>query len=89
MYDFFDSLRAEENDRLESIQKLMQDKRPMDNDRKSMLGVSEAIVVGVLRAPQLIFSVVRRVGELLNSESLPPADKQVLADIDPKPSSKK
>ena len=86
MYDFFDQLRAEENDRLQSIQQIMQDRRP---DRNSALGVAEAIAVGVVRAPVLLFSVVLRVAELLNSEPLPPAEKEPVQDVDPKPSSKK
>ena len=89
MYRFFDDVRAEENERLQSIRQLMQDKRPMENDRKSVLGVSEAIFVGIIRAPQLIVSVFRRVVELLNSESLPPSDKELLQDADRKSNSKK
>ena len=90
LYDLFDQLRAEENERFRSIQQLLQDKRPMENDRKSVLGVSEAIVVGVFRAPQLIMSVIQRVTELLKSEMLSQSDEEILSDAssDKKPSSR-
>ena len=98
IFDFFDQLRTEENERLQSIQQLIQDKRPMDNDRSSLLGASEAFVtsfldasqkfaIGVVRAPRLIISVFQRVAELLDSESLPASDKEILRDADNKKSS--
>eukprot|EP00977_Amphora_coffeiformis_P013214 scaffold3408_cov129-Amphora_coffeaeformis.AAC.9 len=83
IYELFDQLRAEENERLQNIQQLMQDKRPMETDRKSALGVAEAIVVGIIRAPQLFMSVLQRVGELLNSQPLPEEDKERLRDASP------
>jgi hypothetical protein len=70
IYEWYDQLRLEENERFKSIQRILQDRRPMEQDRKSILGVSEAIVVGLLRAPQLVASVIRRVRELLASEVL-------------------
>lgn len=98
IFDFFDQLRTEENERLQSIRQLIQEKRPMDNDRSSLLGAAEAFVtsfsdasqrfvIGVVRAPRLIVSVFERVAELLNSESLPASDKEILRDADNKKSS--
>ena len=70
LYDWLDSLRIEENERLRSIKRLMEDNRPMEQNRNSVLGFAEALVVGILRAPQLIASVFQRVQELLQSEVL-------------------
>jgi hypothetical protein len=70
-YDLLEELRMEEEERLKSIQQLMQEKRPMETNRKSALGMMESLVVGIFRAPALFMSVVGRVGELLRSEPLP------------------
>lgn len=76
IYEFFDALRAEENERLQSMRQLLQDKRPMETDRKSFLGVAETVVVGIVRAPQMIYSVFQRVAELLRSEPLPADERE-------------
>lgn len=73
-----DRLKEEERDRLNSIQKMMVEKRPMDSDRESLLGISEALIVGLLRAPKLFVSVVDRVKELLDSEVLSEEDQKKL-----------
>lgn len=70
-YDLLEELRMEEEERLKSIQQLMQEQRPMETNRKSALGVLESLVVGIFRAPAMLVSVVGRVGELLRSEPLP------------------
>jgi len=80
IYDLFDQLRAEEYLRLQNIQQLMKDRRPMETDRMSVLGVAESIMVGIVRAPQLFMSVLQRVGELLTSEPLSEDDKERLRD---------
>lgn len=66
----FDLVKLEEEKRLRSIQRMLMEKRPMENDRDSPMGITEALVVGLLRAPQLLLSVIDRVKELLQSENL-------------------
>lgn len=73
-----DRLKEEERDRLNSIQKMMVEKRPMDSDRESLLGISEALMVGLLRAPKLFMKVVDRVKELLDSEVLSEEDQKLI-----------
>lgn len=65
-----EKVKLEEEKRLKSIQRMLEENRPMENDRDSPAGVTEALVVGILRAPQLLLSVIDRVKELLQSENL-------------------
>ena len=67
----FRRLSVEERERLQGILKTLQDNRPMEINRDSILGAMEAVIVGILRAPQLLVSVWERVSELLKSETLP------------------
>lgn len=71
----FQRLNEEERERLRNIQRLLQEKRPMENERDSLLGVIEAVVVGIFRAPQMLLSVVERVQELMQSEFLEETDQ--------------
>lgn len=73
-------LRDEETQRLKSIQRVMKENRPMVKDRKSLVGLTEAVLVGIFRAPQLIFRVIDRVNELLASEKLDDKDQKMLQD---------
>jgi len=61
------TLQREETERLKSMKKVLQQNRPMDKDRESLLGYVEAFLVGLIRAPQLLKSVTERVRELLDS----------------------
>jgi hypothetical protein len=63
-------LSDEELERARNIQIYLQDRRPMDVAKDSALGMAEAIVVGCLRLPRLLWSVIQRVQELLQSEPL-------------------
>jgi hypothetical protein len=63
-------VRNEETERLKNIKRVLEENRPMERDRQSVVGFTEAFLVGVFRAPQLIFRVVDRVKELLESEKL-------------------
>jgi len=63
-------VREEERERLRNIQRFLEDNRPMEKDRESPLGFSEAFVVGLLRAPKMMSRVVDRVKELVKSEPL-------------------
>ena len=52
------------------MKRLLEEKRPMEVNRNSALGLMEAVLVGIFRAPQLILRVLDRVKELLQSEIL-------------------
>jgi hypothetical protein len=69
-YETIRMLLNEELERARNIQMYLQEHRPMDVAKDSALGVAEAIVVGLLRAPRLLWSVIQRVQELLQSEPL-------------------
>jgi hypothetical protein len=73
-------LTGEERERLRNIQRKLQESRPMSSNKDSPLGVLEAIVVGIFRAPALLMGVFSRVAELLSSEGLPEEDKAVLRE---------
>lgn len=73
----FDLVKTEEEKRLKSIQRMLSEKRPMENDRDSAMGIAEALVVGILRAPQLLLIVIDRVKELLQSENLMESDEKM------------
>lgn len=73
-YETIRKLSDEELERARSMRQYLQERRPMDAHKETALGVAEAIVVGLVRAPQMIWSVVERVQELLKSEPLPQDD---------------
>ena len=78
-YETIQSLSQEEMERLRNIRLALQERRPMEVDRDSLLGAAEALFVGILRAPQMLVSVVKRVGELLQSqELLDDGDKEMM-----------
>jgi len=68
--EVIERLKEEEKERAKSIRRLMEKKRPMDNDRESTLGLMEALTVGLIRGPKLVMSVYERVVELILSEEL-------------------
>ncbi|GAX10487.1 hypothetical protein FisN_21Lh188 [Fistulifera solaris] len=74
-YETLAQLSDAERLRLKSIQRILEEKRPMDNDRNSPLGILETFIVGLVRAPILLVSVLRRVVELLQSQPLDEADE--------------
>lgn len=79
-------LNEEERERLRNIKRLLQEKRPMECERESLLGLIEAVVVGVIRAPKMLFSVLDRVQELMQSEALEETDKaRIETKADEKP----
>lgn len=69
-YETIRMLSDEELERARNIQMYLQERRPMAVNKDSVLGMAEAIVVGLLRAPRLLWGVVQRVQELLESEPL-------------------
>jgi hypothetical protein len=79
-----DALSKEETTRFRNIQKWLSEKRPMESNRESIWGFLEALVVGILKGPQLLWNVLERVRELLASEPLNATDQQILAEQDNK-----
>ncbi len=73
-----DVIKQEERERLRNVKRFIEEKRPMEADRDSPLGLTEAFIVGLFRAPQLLFRVVDRVKELMESEELESDDKGIL-----------
>lgn len=71
-------LTEEEKYRLRSVKRLLDEKRPMEQDEKSLLGLLETVAVGIIRAPILVFQIIARVKELLDSEPLPEEDSRIL-----------
>ena len=78
-------LTEEERERLRSIKRSLEEqrqqleeRRPMALAKGSLLGILEAILVGILRAPAMIIGVIQRVIELLNSEKLDDKDQVLL-----------
>ena len=69
----------EERERLFSLKRFLNERRPMNDDKDSPLGVTETFAVGLLRGPQLVGKVVGRVKELLNSEELVEDDQDVIS----------
>lgn len=63
-------LRAEEKERLRQIKRFMNKNRPMEVSQTSFLGLFEAFVVGIVRAPLMLYGVFVRVKELMQSEIL-------------------
>ena len=63
-------LRDEETERLQSIKRVLKQNRPMENNENSFAGEFERLLVGIFRAPQLMFRVIDRVTELVESEEL-------------------
>mmetsp|Transcript_8808 Transcript_8808/g.19051 ORF Transcript_8808/g.19051 Transcript_8808/m.19051 type:complete len:406 (-) Transcript_8808:187-1404(-) len=74
-FEFLDRLNAEEMERLRNIRQYLREARPMDTSRDSILGVVEAVVVGIIRSPLLLLNVVQRVRELVDSRPLEEAEQ--------------
>lgn len=73
-----DRLKEEEKERLNNIKRVLEERRPMEADRASALGMTEAFTVGLLRGPRLLGKVAERVKELLQSEKLSEEDQKML-----------
>lgn len=75
-------VRDEEEERLRNIRRVMKENRPMEKNRNSVAGWTEALLVGIFRAPQMLFRVVDRVKELMESERLDEKDREILKKRD-------
>jgi len=73
-------LREEEQDRLRNIERVLAEKRPMESNRKSPLGLAESFSVGLLRAPTMFAKTLDRVKELLSSEELDDDDEKLIKE---------
>ena len=73
-----DLLKQEEKERLRNIQRVLQEKRPLERDPDSALGVTERFTVGLLKGPRLLGKVAERVVELMSSSKLDEGDAKLL-----------
>lgn len=73
-------LTEEEKMRVRNIQKFLDENRPMQQVEPSALGMVETVVVGIVRAPILLFQILSRVRDLIGSETLVNADAKVLKE---------
>jgi hypothetical protein len=71
-------LTDEEKQRVRNIQRYLDENRPMQQAQPSALGMLETIVVGIVRAPILLFQILSRVKDLLESETIDELDAQIL-----------
>lgn len=76
--DDLNLLKMEEEERLKNIRRFLQEKRPMEADGDSPLGVTERFAVGLLKGPRLLGKVAERVVELMSSSKLDEQDSKVL-----------
>ena len=74
----WEKLTNEEKERFVSLQRYVSERRPLETDPDSPLGVTEAFTVGLLRGPKLLGEVLRRVKELVRSEKLDGQDQEVV-----------
>jgi len=85
LVEAIENLKNEETLRLLNIKRTLEENRPMEKERNSLLGVSEAFTVGLLRAPIMFVNVIGRVQELMTSEMISnaeqgPSDQNTLLD---------
>ena len=73
-----DLLKQEEKERLRNIQRVLQEKRPLERDPDSALGLTERFTVGLLKGPRLLGKVAERVVELMSSSKLDQKDAKLL-----------
>jgi hypothetical protein len=73
-----EKLTKEEKERLRNINRFLNENRPMGQDKTSFLGILETVAVGIFRAPILIYQIIVRVNELLDSQTLSTEDADLL-----------
>jgi hypothetical protein len=73
-------LTNEEKQRVRNIQRYLDENRPMQQAQPSALGMIETIVVGIVRAPILLFQILSRVKDLLESETIDASDAKILEE---------
>jgi hypothetical protein len=82
-------LTEEEKMRVRNIQKFLDENRPMEQVQPSALGMIETVFVGIVRAPILLFQILSRVRNLLQSTRLDDADAKILREKDADSNEKK
>jgi hypothetical protein len=82
--EFVEKLTLEEKQRLHNLQRYLEDHRPMNqlhddrNNNAFFWGILETMLVGIVRAPILLYQIVKRVQTILESEPLDQADAEIL-----------
>ena len=76
--DDLNLLKLEEEERLKNVRRVLREKRPMEADSDSPLGVTERFAVGLLKGPRLLGKVAERVVELMSSSKLEGKDLNML-----------
>eukprot|EP00536_Pseudo-nitzschia_multiseries_P001690 jgi/Psemu1/294525/fgenesh1_pm.22_\ len=74
----FKRLTDEEKQRVRNIQRYLDENRPMEQRERTALGMLETVVVGIVRAPILIYQIFNRVKDLLDSETIGGRDAEIL-----------
>lgn len=73
-------LTDEEKQRVRNIQRYLDENRPMQQIQPSALGLLETIVVGIVRAPILMYQIFCRVKDLLDSRTIDESDSKILEE---------
>ncbi|KAL3801012.1 hypothetical protein HJC23_002305 [Cyclotella cryptica] len=71
-------LTKEEQERFSSFKRFLSERRPVDVDGGSPLGVIEGFTVKLLNGPRLVGKVLSRVQELMSSQTLDEKDREIL-----------
>jgi len=71
-------LTDEEKQRVRNIQRYLDENRPMQQQERTTLGMIETVVVGIVRAPILMYQIFNRVKDLLDSETIDGRDAEIL-----------
>jgi hypothetical protein len=71
-------LTKEEKERFSSFKKFLSERRPVDVDGESALGLIEGFTIKLLNGPRLIAKVISRVQELTSSQLLDESDRAIL-----------
>mmetsp|Transcript_8059 Transcript_8059/g.22976 ORF Transcript_8059/g.22976 Transcript_8059/m.22976 type:complete len:392 (-) Transcript_8059:1579-2754(-) len=71
-------LTGEEKERLRNINRYLNENRPMELNKNSVLGFLETVAVGIVRAPILMYQIFLRVSELLQAETLDTEDSKIV-----------
>mmetsp|Transcript_13010 Transcript_13010/g.30760 ORF Transcript_13010/g.30760 Transcript_13010/m.30760 type:complete len:432 (+) Transcript_13010:53-1348(+) len=79
----WEMLKKEEKRRLFNLRRFISERRPMESDADSPIGVTEAFAVGLFRGPRLLAAVADRVKELMASEELGEKDKDFIRSLPP------
>lgn len=71
-------LTKEEQERFSSFKRFLSERRPVDVDEESPLGIIEGFTLKLLNGPRLVGKVFSRVQELMSSQMLDEKDREIL-----------